>query len=147
MMNTSLIQPARVWLRRGALDRRLADGASPAESPELARRARQVTSPRFRAGLAASLRAVVDNAERPRRGLSPVVPVRRDAVLAERELILELAAELESADDLKPRGIVLIERLLGDGASPLYCEGGRLREWLGQARAALHLAVEGRDRL
>jgi hypothetical protein len=41
MTTSSLIQAARVWLRRGSLDRSLAAGADPGTSPELARRARQ----------------------------------------------------------------------------------------------------------
>jgi hypothetical protein len=138
MASSRLIQPVRVWLHRGALDRSLAAGADPAGSPELARRARQVTSPRFRAGLAASLRKLVETAERPPRGFGSSVPLRRGEILAEHDLLLAIADELESSDELKPRGIVLVERLLMDGASPLYFEGG-LREWLVQARAALYL--------
>ncbi len=65
MTTSSLIQPARVWLRRGSLDRSLAAGADPAMSPELAHRARQLTSPRFRAGVAASIRNLLDAAEEP----------------------------------------------------------------------------------
>jgi hypothetical protein len=91
MTTSSLIQPARVWLRRGSLDRSLAAGTDPAASPELERRARQLASARFRAG-----------------------------------------------DELKPRGIALVERLLTDGGSALYSEGN-LHEELGRARAALHL--------
>jgi hypothetical protein len=138
MTTSSLIQPARVWLRRGSLDRRLAAGADPQASPELARRARQINSRRFRAGLAASIRNLLDAAEEPRRAFTSAVPVRRYAILGERELLLELAAELESGEDLRPRGIALVERLVTDGSSPIYAEGS-LREELRRARAAMHL--------
>jgi hypothetical protein len=140
MLTSRPVEPVRVWLRRGSLDRSLAAGADPAASPELSRRARRLTSRRVRAGLAASIRNVVDAAETPGRGYSAVVPIQRQAILAQRELLLELAADLESGD-LKPRGVALAERLLIDGDSPLYVEGpeAALRAALGQARAALYL--------
>jgi hypothetical protein len=142
MPTSSPIQPVRVWLRRGSLDRSLAAGADPAASPELSRRARQLTSRRSRSTLAASVRSLVGAAESPPRGYTSAAPIQRQEILAERELLLELAADLESGDELKPRGIALVERLLIDGDSPLYLSGpgGALREALGQARAALYLA-------
>jgi hypothetical protein len=141
MTTSSLIQPARVWLRRGSLDRSLAAGADPAASPELARRASQVTSPRFRTGLAASIRNLLDTAEEPRRPLTSAVPIQRQEILGERTLLLELAADLESGDELKPRGIVLVERLLTGGDSPVYLSSAEasLHEALSQARAAMYL--------
>lgn len=138
MLTSGLIEPARVWLRRGALDRSLAAGADPADDPELARRARKLASPRHRAALAASIRSVVADAEEPR-GFTAAVPPRRLAILGERELLLELAYDLESEDELNPRGIVLVERLLRSGDSPIYLDGP-LREELRRARAALYLA-------
>jgi hypothetical protein len=138
MTTSSLIQPARVWLRRASLDRSLAAGTDPAASPELERRARQLASARFRAGLAASIQNVIDAAEEPPRALSAAVPLRRRAILTERPLLLQLAEDLHSGDELKPRGIALVERLLTDGGSALYSEGN-LHEELGRARAALHL--------
>jgi hypothetical protein len=142
MTTSSPIQPIRVWLRRGSLDRSLAAGADPAASPELARRARQLTSRRCRAGLAASIRNLLDAAEERPRGFSATVPIQRHEILRERRRLLELAADLESHDELKPGGIALVERLVTDGDSPVYVDSpeGTLREALGQARAALHLA-------
>jgi hypothetical protein len=134
----SFIQPARVWLRRGSLDRSLAAGADPHDSPELARRARQLASPRFREGLAAGICNLLDAAEEPPRGLTSAVPLRRREILDNRPLLVELAEELRSGDELQPRGIALVERLLIDGDSPLYYAGD-LREQLRRARAALLL--------
>lgn len=138
----SPIQPFRVWLRRGSLDRSLAAGADPAASPELARRARQLTSRRTRAGLAASIRNLLDAAERRPRGFTSAVPIQRHDILRERQLMLQLAADLESQDELKPRGIALVERLLIDGASPVYVDGpeGALHGALVHVHAALYLA-------
>jgi hypothetical protein len=106
------------------------------------RRARHLTSPRFRAELAASIRNLLDAAEVPPRGYTAAAPIQREAILAERELLLEIAADLESDDELKPRGVALVERLLVDGSSPVYA-GGTDRALHGavvQARAALHLS-------
>jgi hypothetical protein len=139
---SGLIQPLRVWLRRGSLDRSLAAGEDPAASPALSRRARQLTSRRTRAGLAASIRNLVDTAEEAPRGFTAVVPIQRHEILRERQLLLQLADDLESQDELKPRGIALVERLLIDGASPVYVQGpeGALHGALVHAHAALYLA-------
>jgi hypothetical protein len=138
MVAPSLIEPALVWLHRGALDRRLAAGADPGTSPELARRARQLTSRRFRAGLAESIRGLLETAEQPRRGFTSAVPVQRQDILRERGLMLGLAADLVSGDQLQPRGIALVEQLLTHSDSPIY-SAGDLHAELGRARAALHL--------
>jgi hypothetical protein len=141
-MTSSLIQPARVWLRRGALDRSLAAGEDPAASPELSRRARQLTSRRSRAGLAASIRNLLETAEERPRGFTAAVPIQRREILRERPLLLQLAADLESQDELEPRGIALVERLLIDGGSPVYVDTpeGALHGALVHAHAALYLA-------
>jgi hypothetical protein len=142
MTTLSLIQPVRVWLRKGSLDRSLAAGTDPEASPQLARRARQLTSRRRRAGLAASIRNLLDVAEDGRRGFTAAVPIQRHDILRDRQLLLQLAADLESDDELQPRGIALVERLLIDGASPVYVDSpeGTLHGALVHAHAALYLA-------
>lgn len=138
----ALTQPARVWLRRSSLDRHIALGADPCGSPELARRAVQLNSPRFRAGLAAGLRRMVEAAEERRPVLSSQVPLNRRAILAERDLLQQLSEDLRSPEPLNVRGIALVERLLTNSRSPCYARGrdGELRLALRHARAALHLA-------
>jgi len=142
MISATLFEPARVWLRRGTLDSSLAHGADPNTSPELSRRARQLTSRRRRAGLAQGIRNLIDAAEEPRRGYTSAVPLNRGEVLRERAFLLELAADLVSEDELNPRGIALVDRLLTDGSSPVYSPGpkGDLHRALIHARAAMHLA-------
>jgi hypothetical protein len=142
MTAATILEPARVWLRRGALDRRLAQGDSPGASPELARRARQLASRRYRAGLAEGIHNIIDAAEEPPRGFSAAVPVQRRDVLNERSLMLAVAADLLYDDELSPRGIALVDRLLSDGSSPLYIggPGSALHDALVHARATLHLA-------
>jgi hypothetical protein len=141
MTSSTLIQPIRVWLRRGALDRKLAEGADPALSPELARRARQLTAPRFRAGLAAGLRNIAEAAEEPPGSRSAQVPLQRREILAEHGLIHALAEDLEAPEPVNPRGVALVERLLVSGNSPFYASDPELGLHVGlfQARAALHL--------
>lgn len=142
MTSSTLLQPARVWLVKSSLDRRIAQGADPHGSPELTRRARQLASPRCRKGLAAGLRRMVEAAEEPRPVLTSQVPLNRRDILAERELFLELAYDLGSSEDLRPLGIACIERLLTDTYSPCFATSrpGELRQALRHARAALHLA-------
>jgi hypothetical protein len=126
---------------RAGLDRMLAEGADPHEDPKLERRARKLTSARFRAGLAAGIRNVVDAAEEPPRGLSSQVPLARGEIHQERVLLLELAFDLCADEDLSPRGVALVERLLTDGASPIYrgAGPGTLRGAVVHARAALYM--------
>jgi hypothetical protein len=138
----TLVDPAWVWLQRGALDRRIARGADLTETPRLARRARQLVSRRCRRGVAQGLRNLVDAAEEPARSLTAAVPVQRRAILDERGLIVRLAVDLESDDRVAARGVALLERLLSDGDSPFYTPtpAGGLRDALIHAQAALHLA-------
>jgi len=142
MFTATLLEPARVWFRKGALDRKLAHGADPSATPELTRRARQLTSRRRRSGLAEGIHNVIDAAEEPQHGNSAVAPLQRPQILRGRDLMELLAADLTGDDELTPRGIVLVEALLTDGASPLYAPGSdrELHHALVHARAALHLS-------
>jgi hypothetical protein len=141
MFTATLFEPARVWLQRGALDRRLAHGADPDASPELSRRARQLMSRRCRSGLAEGIRNVIEEVEYPRRGYGAAAPLNRRVILRERGFLVAIAEDLLSDDELSPRGIALVESLLTDGASPLYSPGpeDELHRALTHARAALHL--------
>ena len=142
MFTASFLDPAWVWLRRGALDTRIAHGADLAETRQLARRARQLNSRRCRRSLAHGLRSLVDAAEDTDRGFSSAVPVERKQIMDETGFILQIAIDLESDEDLGPRGIALIERLLTHGDSPAYAPSppGSLRNALVHAHAALHLS-------
>ncbi len=110
------------WLRGGALDERLAGGASPSQSPELSARARWLTSTRTRRRLAQWIQRVIEAAETPYAGdRGPAVPLEREAIRRTRTLLLSLARELDAVDEpASPRGIARVRQLLTDGASPLY---------------------------
>lgn len=137
----TLPHPARGWLHRATLDRRLAGGADPATSQELAGRASKLVSRRHRRVLAAGLRRVLRTACEPTRGLSVAVPPQRREVLDAQSVLGEIAELLEGEDEVSARGVALIDRLLTDGTSPIYAPfpRGTLAADLRHARAALLL--------
>lgn len=162
----TLFLRSSVWLRRRTLDNMLAQGADPSDAPQLARRAAQLTSSRHRRSLAVGIERALREAERPRRALSPAVPLQRHAILRARVPLARLAAELrgddpESLSGARPalstgdpatgsiedmtdelfaaRGVALVQRLLTDGDSPLYTPypSGELELAVRHANAAL----------
>jgi hypothetical protein len=141
-MPQTLSVRSRVLLQRGALARRLAAGASPADSPELARRAEQLCSDRNRRVVARGLERVIEAAEEQPHPHSSAVPLRRAEILSERDALLGLAAELrDTSQEVNVGGVALVERLLTDGGSPLYTASAdeTLDGAIRQARAALLL--------
>ncbi len=73
-----------------------------------------------------SLLAAVELAGRqlpPASALAPLI--RRQEVLASRELILELAARISGDGDLSVQALAMTSQLLRDGGSPFYCEDAR----------------------
>jgi hypothetical protein len=118
-----------VLLARGRLDELLANGADPADSPELALRAQQLTSERNRRTLADSFERIVAIAEgpEPARNASPRL-ARRD-VMACRATLLDLARALRDYADVNPRGVALAQRLITDGTGPLYSRAGDDALW------------------
>jgi hypothetical protein len=138
------IRRLRSWhliLARGMaprLDRELADGAAPEASALLAARAMVLTSPRYRRGLATSLRrllaAAADPRTRPRllpasrsAGVArqPYVPMRRDEITRSAAGLAELAGCLADPEPVPARGVALVSQLLSDGGGPLYRTGSR----------------------
>lgn len=107
-------------LRRRADEQLLAGTPATADSPLLERRARELTSDLERRVLARSL-------ERTARELEgsvvlEAVPLNRAAARPHVDLIWALAARLrETARPVSPRGVLLVEELVGNGnTSPLY---------------------------
>jgi hypothetical protein len=110
---------ARVFLRRGMLDRLLAAGADPSWDLELELRAAQVTAPRKRRALGDSLVRAVRDAHRPPRWTCAAPLDRRAVRTAAREL-RALAAGLAQEATPAPQGITLAGQLLREPGSPLY---------------------------
>jgi hypothetical protein len=89
-----------------------------AEMPDLASKRKRLQSARKRRALAAGLRRTVAPKQPPRRfDCCPALP---DRVAAMRSELLQLADELEQAQDPDPVCVALIHELLTDGTSPLY---------------------------
>jgi hypothetical protein len=85
----------------------------------LAWRAAELVDPTNRLELAHTLRSLVREANP--RYLPTASPVNRVAVRAESEMLLALAARLADLErSVAPRGVLLVQRLLVDGAGPLY---------------------------
>jgi hypothetical protein len=121
----------------GRLDRALIAGADPADSPLLAARAAQLTTRAARAELADGLELLLARAQRPpsRRALV----VRHASILANAELVRELADTLRGPAPLYARGLAMIHSLLTDGTGPVYAsrDGAALERELRRACGAV----------
>ena len=105
------------------------------------RRTRRLTSQRSRRRLGENLEHVVHAAEIPQAMRGSAVPVNRDEILRCRPLLRGLADELEGDYPVTRRGLVMLQELLRDGASPIYAGStqGALEQALTHVRAALLL--------
>jgi len=137
--HTPLALRARVFVRRGKLDRLLAAGADPSWDPELGLRARQIGTPRRRRTLAESLERAVWEAHRPARWAC-TAPLDRRAVRKATPELSALALDLTVEAAPAAQGVALATQLLRDPDSPLYARGGgdALRVGASVARRALH---------
>jgi hypothetical protein len=111
----------RAWLRQADLDRQLAEGANPTTDALRAHRARQLTAPRYRRGLAIGLRNLVaDACKPPLPHGSPLPPLNRQAVQDAREPLLRLARRLVESKNPCPRAVALASYLVCDLTSPAH---------------------------
>lgn len=135
----------RVYLMRGRLDLRIAAGVVCETSEHLVLRSRQLTDPSNQRRIARDLRRVIDYAERHRSGAAiSAVVIDAPSVLRGRRPIAELAEQLERAGPASPRGIVLAQALLSDGASPLF--NRHADRTVASAVRGIREALEGDDR-
>ena len=130
----------RVLVRRGRLDRLIAEGRDPTTGPQLSLRAAQLGRPALRATLARSLLNAVRSADNSAtsRFPSPHIPVAAASVRACSPELHDLARALTDVSP-RARGVAITRVLITDGASPLYVGGpaDRLRNVLVAARSAL----------
>ena len=110
----------RVWASSLELDYQLASGCPAWLSSELELRTLQLATARCRWALARDLERVVSQASEPEDPCSVAVPVRRSAILAATDALLELAAALTDPGCNNVRGIALASCLLRDPLSALY---------------------------
>jgi hypothetical protein len=128
-------------IRARALDERLLAGARPEESRLLMARSAMLLAPENRSEVAESLEEMLDAAEHARRNfMRAQLRLREFEMVKARSQIRDLVAALEGAEPISPRGVILADRLVRDGNSPMYWPSDdSVEEAVGQARAALHL--------
>jgi hypothetical protein len=91
--------------------------------------------------VAAALRDMLDAAEHAHRNyMRAQLRLREPTMIAARSQILDLADELEGTAAVSPRGVILADRLIRDGNSPMFWPSdGSIESAVNQARAALQL--------
>jgi hypothetical protein len=121
----------RAHVRSLTLDAELAAGDPVSTDRLRAVRAAMLVAPALRQQLARGWQAVLTH---PDRG---IIPVRWSEVRAAQDDIRELAAALQTAGPVPPRGVAIANLLLTDGTGPLYVprDGVNLRD---QVRVAIH---------
>jgi hypothetical protein len=127
-----------VRIRRPALDRELAAGASPESSVALAVHARYLCRPEQRRLLARSL-TEIGAASEAHAAKRLRAPLALHAVARARAELAAVVDRLAAAGPVDVRGVARIRNLLADGTGPLYRERrpGHLREELLVARRAM----------
>jgi hypothetical protein len=127
-----------------ALDDRLLSGELSADTGGGKQRAEQLLSPHHRAKCAKALRDLVKEAQRPHSSIfNANLRVQRAVIRENQALILTLARELDELPAVDPRGVILADRLVQDGESPVYTsehlieDHGRLVRAVERAREAL----------
>jgi len=134
-----------VLFSKHSLDDRLLSGELSPDIGEGRERAEQLVSPRHRAKSAKALRELVEEAQRPRASLfNANLRVQRGLIRENQPLILTLARELEELPVVNPIGVILADRLISDGESPVYTtessidEHGQLVREVERARETLN---------
>jgi hypothetical protein len=134
------------WLRdlfgRRSLDDRLLSGELSSDTGEGRARAEQLVSKHHRAQCAEALRDLVEEAARDHPSFfNANLRVQRFAIRENAALIFTLARELEGPDAVNPRGVILADRLVQDGESPVYAypyeDKGEIARAVERARKAL----------
>jgi hypothetical protein len=111
----------RARLRGRALDARLLAGARPEESRVLMARSAIVVGPENRAEVARALREMLDAAEHARRiFMQAQLRLREFQLVQARSEIRALADTLEGDEPVDARGVILADRLVRDGDSPVF---------------------------
>ena len=127
------------------IDQLLSGGSD--DSPVVLVRQAQLLQRRYRAAVAAALRSLIDAARRNQPNFFAArLQLKVPDVLATEPLILTLADELEQEERVSPRGVIMADRLVTDGDSPVYrpdpihhSPDETVESAVRHARAALHL--------
>jgi hypothetical protein len=133
-------------LRARSIDDKLLNGVADGRPVVLVRRARLLQR-RYRSKVAAALRRLIDAARQNEPNFfAAQLRLKVREVLASEPLILTLADELEQDESVSARGVILADRLITDGDSPVYGPDPihhppeeTVESAVKHARAALHL--------
>jgi hypothetical protein len=136
---------ARVCAR--SIDDRLLNGGVTDGRPAVLVRRTRLLQRRYRAAVARALRRLIAEARADERNvLAAKPPLQVREIRKSAPLIQTLADEVEAEETVSPRGVILAERLVTDGGSPVYAltpHGHPLEasveSAVTHARAALHL--------
>src|SRR5262245_15718413 len=136
---------ARLWAR-SIDDKLLNGGVTEAKPAVLVRRARLLHRT-YRSAVARALRSLVAEARCNQPNVYAArLPLQVREVVTYAPLILTLADEVEKEQTVSPRGVILAERLVTDGDSPVYAmtpvehpPEETVESAVKHARAALHL--------
>jgi hypothetical protein len=116
-----LVERLLARVRARSLDDRLLAGERPEASRQLMARSARVLEPGYRSEVAAALREMLDAAEHARRiFMKAQVRLREPQIIAARSLIRDLADQVEADPSVSPRGVILADRLVRDGDSPMF---------------------------
>jgi hypothetical protein len=134
-------------LRARAIDDKLLRGDVADGDPVVIVRRARLIGRRYRSAVAAALRKLVSAARRRDRTMFRAqIALREEEILESEPLILTLAEELENEESVSPRGVILADRLIRDGDSPVYApipfdnpHRETVESAVKRARAALHL--------
>ena len=108
-------------LRARSIDDRLLDGRGTDGRPAVLVRRARLLHARYRSAVATTLRRLVAQARRSEPNFFAAnLPLRAREVLRSAPLLLALADEVEHEETVSPRGVILAERLVTDGDSPVY---------------------------
>ncbi len=131
----------RARLRTRALDRELADGASPESSMDLALHAAHLCEAAQRRVLAGTLSRIAAAADAG--APAAAAPVCRSAVLRARPELTAVVDRLAAAGPVGVGGVARLRCLLADGSGPFYRAStpGRLRRELAAALTALEASA------
>jgi hypothetical protein len=137
-----LVERLLARVRARSLDDRLLAGEPPQASRQLLARSALLLEPGYRSEVAAALRKMLDDAEHARRiFMKAQIRLREPEIILAGSLIRDLADQLEADAPVDPRGVILADRLIRDGESPLFVESNKSVEAaVKQARAALDVS-------
>ena len=121
MANPGFWDRIRARVRARTLDERLLAGARPEESRLLMARTSILLDPGNRSDVARALSEMLDSAQHARMNYMRAQVVLRDFELVKaRSQILDLVQVLEGDTPVSARGVILADRLIRDGGSPMF---------------------------